>query len=112
MGINRARPGVDTPIQVDQRCARSLLQIVDDLLTANPVMTDDDDLTRRSQLLQLLRNFSHREINTAIDMTDLEFPGFSYIEQYRFFVFELRCQLRRIDSAHVIRYTALGLSKA
>lgn len=77
-----------------------LSQKTDDLLTTNPVMADDDDFIGCLQLFQLMWNLAHRDIDTAFDMTGLEFPRFSYVEQHRRGMFELCRQLRYIDSAH------------
>ena len=78
--IDLARPGVDTTVKINQSIDRLLLQEPDDILAANAVVANHDNLVSILQLCQVLRNLAHRQVDTAVDMTDLEFPRFPDIE--------------------------------
>ena len=78
--VDLTRPGVNTTVKINQPLDRLLLQEPDDVLAANAVVADHDNLASISQLCQILRNLSHRHVDTAVDMADLEFPRFADIE--------------------------------
>ena len=98
--VDLTRPGVNTTIEIDQSLYRLLLQKLNDILTANAMVADYDNLVRILQLRELMRDMPHRDINTAVDMTDLVFPGFPDVEQQWFLIFQLCGQLRNADAMH------------
>ena len=64
------------------------------------MVADDHDLVSVVEPLELPRKLRHRQVDTAVDMTDFEFPGLAHVEQQRVGIGEIFGQLRRIHSAH------------
>ena len=79
--LDRARPGIDAAVEIDQTGIHLILQKVDDLLTTHPVMTDDNNFSRIRKFRDALRDLPHRQVIATFNMADVEFPGFSDVEQ-------------------------------
>lgn len=69
-----------------------------DLHTANTMVTNDDIFIHVMKHGQSLRNISHRHQFAALDMTDLEFPGFPDIDKARSVCLQIRGKLIWIEA--------------
>ena len=78
--VDLTRPGINPAIKIEQVLDALLLQEPDDILAAYAMVANDDNITSILQSRQLVRDLPHGDINTAIDMTDLELPGFADVE--------------------------------
>jgi len=63
--VDRTCPGIDPALQINHMLDILLLQILDDPQAAHTVMTDHHAFSCFANGFQVLRNFSHRNIDTT-----------------------------------------------